>query len=135
MQDIVRVQCEEGLLTPELRVLARREVIWFVQVPPAWVADGSIAPHYRWELEIPRLLRGEKLWTILDRLHLAIMGKYQREARAAQAAAPDDPNRNHPLVIEYRLLTSEERAGKPWLGATTLRLTERGLLERIADPA
>lgn len=133
MEDVVRVDCHEGLVNPELLVLDRRDVSFYVKVPSAWVVDGIVAPHYRWELDIPRLLRGEKLWTILDRLHLGVMGKYQREARAAQAAAPDDPNRTHPLRVEYRLVTPDERARKVWLGSPTLLLTAQGHLEPISD--
>ena len=132
MDDVVRVDCHEGLVTPELRVLGRRELVWYVKVPAAWVADGTIAPHYLWELDIPKLLRGERLWTIIDRLHLGLMGRYQREARAAQAAAPDDPNRTHPLRVEYRLASPDERAHRVWLGSETFRLTENGQLEPIA---
>jgi hypothetical protein len=128
MEDVVRVDCVEALVTPELRVVSERTVSFYVKVPALWVADGTIPPHYRWSLDIPRLLRGDKLWTIIDRLHLALMARYQRAARAGQAERPDDPNRTLPIAVEHRLVTAEERAGKPWLDTESLRLTETGEL-------
>ena len=71
------------------------------------------------------------MWTIIDRLHLALMARYQREARAAQSARPDDPNRTLPISVEHRLLTAEERATAPWRGSEILRLTEKGELVAV----
>ena len=128
MEDVVRVDCVEALVTPELRVLSERTIVWYVKVPAAWLADGTIPAQYRWTLDIPKLLHGDRLWTIVDRLHLAFMARYQREARAAQAARPDDPNRTHPLKLEYRIIAPDERAQAPWRGTETLRLTEKGVV-------
>ena len=130
---VVRVDVEEALVTPELRILAQRKVFWYVQVPAAWVADGTVSATYTWRLDLARLARGEKLWTIIDRLHLALNAVYAREARAQQAAAPTDLNRTQPLAVSYRLLGDDELAKRPWMGTQCLRLTDTGTLETAAD--
>ena len=130
---VVRVDVEEALVTPELRILAQRKVFWYVQVPPAWAADGTVQTSYSWRLDLDKLRRAEKLWTIIDRLHLALNAAYAAEARAQMAAAPTDLNRTQPLSVSYRLLAEEELAKKPWMGTQCMRLTEAGTLDKVAD--
>jgi hypothetical protein len=125
---VVRIDVEEALATPDLRILAQRKVFWYVKVPV-----GSVAESYTWQLDVQKLLRGEKLPNLTDRLHLALFALYTAEARAQEAAAPGDLNRTQPLSVSYRLLTDEELAKRPWLGTQCLKLTEAGRLERASD--
>jgi hypothetical protein len=123
---VVRVDVEEALMTPDLRILAQRKVFWYVQA-------AGVPPSYAWRLDVDKLRRGERLADVTDRLHLALLRAYQAEARAAQAAAPDDPNRSQPLSVSYRVLNPDEAAQRPWVGTHCLRLTEQGTLEKVSD--
>jgi hypothetical protein len=131
--NVVRVDVEEALVTPEIRILSQRKVFWYVKVPSNWAADGTVQKVYSWRLDLDKLGRGEKLTTIIDRLHLALNALYAQEARAQQAAAPADLNRTQPLSVSYRLLSEDELAKRPWMGTQSLRLTEDGKLEKVAD--
>lgn len=126
---VVRLDVEEALVTPELRILGQRKVFWYVKVP----ADGSAAPSYGWRLDLQKLARGETLPDITDKLHLGLNALYSAEARAQQTAAPGDLNRTQPLAVSYRALTEEELGKRPWLGTQCLKLTEAGSLERASD--
>jgi hypothetical protein len=131
--DVVRVDCTEALVTPELRPLAQRKVFWYVKVPAAWVADGTVKPAYSWVLDTAGLLRGRELPTVDDRLHRALLALYAREAQAARAAEPADLNVVQPMAVAYRPLTEEEAEKRPWTGTACLRLTGEGLLERAGE--
>ena len=125
---VIRVDVEEALATPNLRILAQRKVFWYVKVPVAAVAES-----YSWRLDLEKLVRGEKLPDVTDKLHLALNALYVAEMRAQQAAAPGDLNRTQPLSVGYRTLTEEELAKRPWLGTQCLRFTDTGRLERTSD--
>ncbi len=133
LADVVRIDCTEALVTPDLRPLAERKVFWYVKVPAAWVADGTVKPTYSWTLDLARLLRGERLPDVDDRLHKALLGAYAREAQAQRLAEPADVNATQPMAVAYRVLTQEEAEKKPWKGTACLRVDEGGTMQVVRD--
>ncbi len=110
--DIVRLECNEVLMTPDGRPLAERPATRYVKVPTGWIGDGTLAPSYAWTW------RPGVRSSLTDPLHVAIELAYQAQR------SPHDPNRVVLSAVSYRVLTWSEAEARPWRGRPALRLDE-----------
>lgn len=98
-----------------------RQSRWYFRVPDAWA-------------ELP-------VGALNSQVHETMHAIYHATNRRLRAAEPSDPNYLSPQSVTCRVLTPEEEAAKPWLGAGSpaiwewtpcVLVQENGAYEKVA---